>query len=183
MRLDEHSDIDAVRFEISTLVRQVWPDLPETASYPRLSTRHSESSSTRPFLVYTLNAPASPSYIWQYAENHIVPVVGRLPGVSKVELSGATPMEWTLDYDKELLAQLNVSVNDIQKALADRLEKEELGMCRVEEDGQESWIRVVLKTNESDEGFEPEKVNVQTSDGRIFSSPSLVHISRQEAAP
>ena len=183
VRLDEHSDIDAVRFEISTLVRQVWPDLPETASYPRLSTRHSESSSTRPFLVYTLNAPASPSYIWQYAENHIVPVVGRLPGVSKVELSGATPMEWTLDYDKELLAQLNVSVNDIQKALADRLEKEELGMCRVEEDGQESWIRVVLKTNESDEGFEPEKVNVQTSDGRIFSLPSLVHISRQEAAP
>ena len=66
VRLDKHADIDAVRFEISTLVRQMWPQLPETVSYPLVSARYSESRSSRPFMVYTLNAPAAPAYILQY---------------------------------------------------------------------------------------------------------------------
>ena len=183
VRLDKHADIDAVRFEISTLVRQMWPQLPETVSYPLVSARYSESRSSRPFMVYTLNAPAAPAYILQYAEDNIVPAVGRLLGVSKVELTGATPMEWTLNYDRERLSHLDVSVSDIQRALSGRVEKEELGICHLENNEEESWIRVVLMTDEPDSDFAPEAVKVQSSDGRIFPLSSLVRISRQEAEP
>ena len=36
LELDKHTNIDAARFEASTIVRQTWPDLPEELSYPIL---------------------------------------------------------------------------------------------------------------------------------------------------
>lgn len=32
--MDKHADIDAVRFEASTIVRQTWAELPDGVSYP-----------------------------------------------------------------------------------------------------------------------------------------------------
>ena len=37
LELDKHTNIDAARFEASTIVRQTWPDLPEELSYPILA--------------------------------------------------------------------------------------------------------------------------------------------------
>ena len=32
LELDKHADMDAVRFEVSTIIRQLWPQLPEGVS-------------------------------------------------------------------------------------------------------------------------------------------------------
>ena len=68
MELDKYADIDMTRFEVSTLVRQLWPQLPEGVSYPQISTRRSDDRSSRPFMTYTLNAPATPIVIQRYGE-------------------------------------------------------------------------------------------------------------------
>lgn len=93
IELDRHADIDAARFEVSTLIRQLWSQLPDGVSYPLISTQQSDDKASRPFMTYTLNAPATPIVIQKYGEERIKPMISALDGVYKVELSGATPME------------------------------------------------------------------------------------------
>ena len=93
LELDKHADMETARFEVSAIVRQAWSQLPEGVSYPQIRANRSNERASRPFITYTLNAPASPVLIQRYAEEHIKPVVGQLKGIYKVDLRGATPME------------------------------------------------------------------------------------------
>lgn len=90
-------DVEAVRFEASTIIRQTWPQLPEGVSYPTIHMKVPDENASRPFMSFTLNAPSTPILIQQYAEEHIKPRLANIPGIYKVELSGATPMEWRLN--------------------------------------------------------------------------------------
>lgn len=91
IELDKHADMDATRFEVSTLIRQLWSQLPDGVSYPTISAQRSDEQASRPFMTFTLNAPATPIVIQQYGEEKIKPLLAALKGVYKVELSGATP--------------------------------------------------------------------------------------------
>ena len=115
--LDKHTDVDAVRFEASTIIRQTWSELPDGVSYPVIQMKVPERDAQRPFLSFTLNAPSTPILIQQYAEEHIKPRLARLDGVYKVEINGATPMEWQLEYDSEQLRRLGVTIQDITQAV------------------------------------------------------------------
>ena len=59
-------------------------------------------------------------------------MLGQLKGIYKVDLTGATPMEWQLEYDNDQLSQLGISLSDIQMAIAGHYEKEFLGSCAME---------------------------------------------------
>ncbi len=139
LEMDKHTDMDATRFEVSIIIRQIWSQLPEGVSYPQIYTSRSNNNANRPFMTYTLNAPVTPILIQRYAEENIKPALGQLNGVYKVELTGAMPMEWRLEYDNVQLTNLGVSMNDIQSAIAGHYEKEFLGICSIEKEtgGQE----------------------------------------------
>lgn len=124
IELDKHADIDATRFEVSTLIRQIWSQLPDGVSYPQISTQRSDDQASRAFMTYTLNAPASPIEIQRYGEEKIKPALAQVKGIYKVELSGATPMEWRLIYDNGQLERLHVSVNSIRLAIQEYYDKE-----------------------------------------------------------
>ena len=131
--LDKHADIEVIRFEVSTIIRQVWPQLPEGVSYPSVSAHRAESEADRPFLTYTINAPANPIDIYKYADERIKPALATLKGVYKVDLSGATPMEWQLEYDSDQLKLLGISIDDVQRAISLNYEKEFLGIGLMEQ--------------------------------------------------
>ena len=122
--LDKHADVDAVRFEASTIIRQTWSQLPSGVSYPYIDMKVPDENASRPFLSFTLNAPSTPILIQQYAEEHIKPRLAQLQGIYKIDLSGATPMEWRLEYDSEQLRTLGVSISDIRQAIQLHYNKE-----------------------------------------------------------
>ena len=184
LELDKHADMDMVRFEVSTIIRQLWPQLPEGVSYPQIHARRSDEGASRPFITYTLNAPSTPILIQRYAEEYIKPVLGQLKGIYKVELTGATPMEWQLEYDNSQLEQLGVSLNDIQSAIRLNYEKEFMGICSIEKgpDGKE-WIRV-MRTSTGEEGeFTPADIRLTTRDGSMVSLDKLIKVKHVESAP
>ena len=88
--LDKHADVDAVRFEASTIIRQTWSQFPSGVSYPYIDMKVPDENASRPFLSFTLNAPSTPILIQQYAEEHIKPRLAQLQGIYKIDLSGAT---------------------------------------------------------------------------------------------
>ena len=131
LELDKHTNIDAARFEASTIVRQTWPDLPEELSYPILEMSRPDDKESRPFMSYTLNASATPIFIQRFAEDQIKPRLSSVQGIYRIDVSGATPMEWRLEYDSRQLRDLGITIEDIQSAISQYYKKEFLGTANM----------------------------------------------------
>ena len=181
IEIDKHSDTQLVRFEVSTVIRQIWSQLPDGVSYPQISTQHSDSQSARPFMTYTLNAPATPILIQNYGENFIKPALSAIKGIYKIELSGATPMEWRLVYDNAQLQRLGISVDDIEQAIQAYYDNEFLGICQTDAEGE--WIRLMHASADNGEGFDPSAIQVLTGGGEQIALDKLVTVTHTEEEP
>ena len=184
VELDKHADVDAVRFEASTVIRQTWPQLPDGVSYPTIRMRAPDENASRPFMSFTLNAPSTPILIQRYAEEHIKPRLASIPGIYKVELNGATPMEWRLEYDSEQLRLLGVTLSDISEAVQRHYRKEFLGTHNVDTgSGDREWIRLALVPGSNSAGFNPAAITVTAADGKLLRLDELVWAVRMEEEP
>ncbi len=179
--LSKHANPDMVRFEISTLIRQAWPSLPQGTSYPSISMAGSNDGTNYPFLRYTVNAPHSPSKIQEYINDNLKPVIAEVKGIDKVDVNGAGQMIYRLEYDYKQLQNLNISVYDIRSAIQSYLTNEFLGIGKVTDDNrQEQWIRVALKTENENRAFNPALIQVKNSAGTILYLNQLVKTTYEE---
>lgn len=184
IELDKYADIDAVRFEASTIIRQTWPQLPDGVSYPYIRMKRPDENASRPFMSFTLNAPSTPILIQQYADEHIKTRLAQIQGIYKIDLSGATPMEWVLEYDSEQLRRLGITLSDIQQAVSRYYLKEFLGTYNVESStGGKEWIRLALMPETKEEGFDASRIRVKSAEGKLISLDELVTVSHMEEAP
>lgn len=191
LELDKHTNVDAARFEASTIIRQTWPSLPDGLSYPLLEMSRPDDKEVRPFMSYTLNAAATPIFIQRFAEDQIKPRLSSIPGIYRIDVSGATPMEWRLEYDNRQLVTLGITIPDIQKAITQYYQKEFLGTGNVEtqlinsSEGKKNnqWIRLALTPESERNGFEPSLITVLNKDGKLIRLDQLLKVTRQEEAP
>ena len=126
--LDKQANTDAVRFEISTLMRQVWPELPAGVGYPQLTMNRPNQENERPLLSYTLNSLANPHLVQKFADDNIKPALSQIPGIYKIEIYGATPPEWVIEYDVEKLKDYGVSQQEIKQSINSGLGTEDMGV-------------------------------------------------------
>lgn len=182
--LDRHADVDIARFEASTIIRQTWSELPAGVSYPYIQMASPKQESQGSFIAFTINAPATPSLIQQYAEEHIKTRLAQLPGIYKINVSGATPMEWRLEYDYEQLRTLGVSTDEISQAVGLHYRKEFLGTYDIEQSASgKEWIRLVLMPQHNSREFDAGQIQVKVKDGRIICLDKLVKVVRMEEQP
>ena len=184
IELDKHADVDVVRFEASTIIRQTWSQLPGGISYPYIRMKLPDDKASRPFISFTLNAPASPAVIQRYAQEYIKPRLSGIKGIYKIDLSGATPMEWVLEYDSERLRGMGITISDIQQAIGRHFQKEFLGTCDVDAaSGGKEWIRLALVPRHDMEGLDVSAIQVKMINGKMIYLDELVTVSRMEEAP
>ena len=183
--LDKYADPELVRFEASTIIRQTWPELPDGVSYPYLSMKLPDENTSRPFMTFTINAPSTPILIQQYAEEHIKSKLAKLQGIYKIDVSGATPMEWMLEYDNEQLRTLGISLSEISQAVRDFYEKEFMGIYNIESaSGGKEWIRLLLVPKQkSEKAFDPTLIWIRSANGSMIRLDELVKVSYQEEKP
>lgn len=118
LEFDAGTDLAVARFETAMAIRRLWSSLPPNVSYPQIDVRQVNDDAAKPFMSFTINSSLSGQDIMRYAEENIRPVLSKLPGVAKVALSGTTPMEWEIVYDNVLASSLDITDNDISRALA-----------------------------------------------------------------
>jgi multidrug efflux pump subunit AcrB len=180
IELDKHVNIDAARFEVSTIIRQTWARLPQGVSYPSIYVSRSDDNAARPFLTYTVNAPATPVIIQQFAENSLKPKLAQIAGVNRINVSGAMPMEWRLEYDYKQLESLGITLSEIQEAVAHYLNREFLGMASVETAADKSqWMRIALVPRKSD-AFDPATIEIKNVEGKVVFLNQLVTVTHTE---
>lgn len=179
--LDRHSDLNTVRFDVSALIRQAWDDMPEGVSYPTIIPQAVEKESSRPFMTFTLNAPSNPAEIQAYGEDFLKPLLSQIPGISKVELTGAQPMEWQLYYDFDRLSALGLSASDIRDAISEHYNSEFIGMAKVVSVNGEEYIRLAIKPNEKFDDFIPSEIAIPLKSGNAIALDKLITVAHTES--
>jgi multidrug efflux pump subunit AcrB len=184
IELDKHADVDAVRFEASTIIRQTWSQLPAGVTYPYIQMRMSDSNASRPFMTFTLNAPSTSVLILQFAEEHIKTQLAQIAGIYRIDVSGATPMEWKLEYDSEQLRTLGITVSDIQQAIQQHYHRDFLGVVDMDTpSGGKQWIRLALMPAHGIESFNAGEIFVSSPKGKLVRLDQLVKVNRAEEQP
>ena len=128
---DKHTDIAHARYEASTLIRQVWSELPEGTTYPQIHVGHTEEQATGPFLTYTIHSQSSAAEIEHYVDEHIRPQLASIKGISSIELSGVHPMEWQLTYNQTQLQHLGITPEQLRADIAAQHETEVIGGVKI----------------------------------------------------
>jgi len=183
LQFDKNADMDAMRFEVASKVREIYPRLPDRVSYPVISS-YSSASEEKTLLTYTLNAPASPRLIQKYAEESIKPKLSQIPGLYRIQVYGAMPMEWELEYDEEKLHQIGLSRMDIGSALGSYFHKGVIGMGFEREgfSGVESPKSITIQTLTSDDASW-QNIPVAMIHGRLLKISDLCKIRYVEQEP
>lgn len=168
MRFDKHTDIDVVRFEVSTIIRQAWPEMPEGVSFPSIYVDSSDDESQRPFLVYTINSVSSSLEIQQKAEDVFKTGFSDIGGVSAVDIYGAEPMQWRLTYDMDKLQHLGITEQNISDAIGRYRYSNAAG-------------QYIIKTEANDTIFNPAGIYVTLPDSSLIGLDHLISIGYVEA--
>jgi multidrug efflux pump subunit AcrB len=183
MNFGKNTDIDDIRFEISTIIRQTYPALPQGSSYPQIYIQKVDKNSDRPLLLYTINANASPFLIQQYAENKIKPLISSVKGVSSINVYGATPMEWTMEYDANVLKEYSITISDIQSALNGYLYTGNAGLGYELIPGKGMSVIHVIINNHSRVNINFNDIPVKKQGNRIVYLKDIVTIKHVEQQP
>ena len=179
LTLKKGSDMGAVRFEISSLIRQIVAKLPQGVSYPSLSL---SAAGYRPesMLVYTFNANMTPVEIQGYVERFIVTKLSRIQGVNSVNLSGANPFYYEVAYDFEKMRVYGVTAYDIQEALQQRYGSDRVvGSISADNGSQQMVVRLESGGQTSD--FD--NIFIKAINGRQIHLRDIAQIAYKEQLP
>jgi len=118
LTLKEDVNVSAVRFEISSLLKQVAGKLPEGVSYPQLSGGNIvNESSAKPvsvnLLTYRINADMEGDQIREYIEFTLVPVLSAYEDVKEVSVSGGSNKYIEVVYDPAVLSNYGLTASAI----------------------------------------------------------------------
>ena len=127
LEFSEYVDIDAMRFEVSTTIRQLYKKLPKQASYPTITVNKPNDDEQNTFLSYSINAQTTPSQIQEVVKTLIEPDMTSISGIDRIEVYGAEPIEYVLKYDFNALNSLHISKGDIITAIQNYFSFKSLG--------------------------------------------------------
>ena len=182
LTLKKGTNIGAVRFEISSLIRQIYPKLPEGVSYPSISLS-AEGYRPQSMLVYTFNANMTPLEIQRYVERYILTKLSRIQGINNTNLSGANPFYYEVAFDSNKMRVYGISTSDIQSALQLRYGTNRVaGSVTVEEDPG-SRERMVVRLESGGQTTDLENLYIKTVNGREFYLGELARVNYKEELP
>lgn len=118
IELKEGVNISAVRFEISSLLKQIYKKLPEKVSYPSLTggdigNSLSSKPATKNLLSYRINADMDGEQIKEYIEHNVKPILSTFEEVKDVSVSGGVTKYMEIAYDPLVLLNYGLTASVI----------------------------------------------------------------------
>ena len=171
IELKENASVSAVRFEISSLLKQVAGKLPEGAGYPSLSGGDVGSGmkqNSRQVLSYIINADMDPANIQDYVERNIKPYLTQIDYVREVAVSGAPPTYLDIEYDPAELQRYGLEPNIITSGLQNFLGQRSIvgDIDKIDRNGNKERITLLLETEPL--GSDIGKTPLTTIEGKII---------------
>lgn len=178
--LDKWTDPAAFRFEATTVLRQLYPQLPATASYPIVYlNRPPESNAFGSDIVgYTLGGPSTTAGIGAVAEQRVRPVLAEIKGIHRVDITGVRPSRVAIALDLMRLRQFGSSMADFQQQLQAGLMMNGLGVVRWGGGNADLAIDRCIAHIDDLNGFP-----IRGRDGRMFYVRDVATVEVQPVSP
>lgn len=175
LEFNKYTDIDIARFEVATIIRQLYSKFPDRVSYPQLSVNKPDDDTERAFLSYSIHAKQTSFEIQKTVKNIIEPQIGAIEGVNKSTVFGAQPKEYVISYKKKILKQLTIDKETIIGAIQQYYANVTLG----EVSYNSQYITLAVSNTQDLEWHIP----IKKIDGRIFYVDDITEINEvaQEA--
>jgi multidrug efflux pump subunit AcrB len=184
LQMDKEADMDAVRFEVSTLIRQVYPSLPQSLSYPliRVNRPNDEEDKAETLINFTFNGPGSNSEIGNYARENILPVLSDIEGVYSVNIYGANRPRTDLIYNRGVLDYIGLTIREIANQVREYYRNTNMGQVREKNFNNENTYIPVTFRGWGANYFDPEKIIIKHNE-RLFRLSELVTVKKHEENP
>lgn len=116
---DKKSDIELKKFEISALIRQLYPQLDQRVSYP-IVTQSAEARSDfkTPILTYSINGPFASFEIKKITEDVLKPAITKYSEVEEVTVRGANELEVFVSFDIQKMQAFRISKLELNQKIS-----------------------------------------------------------------
>ncbi len=178
VQIDPKSSVDLLRFELSTKIRQIYPDWPLGATYPVLELNSPmEDSEERPVLIYSLSGRDNPFELSNFAEKTLGPALAMENGLDYFSVTGGNQLEWLITYDQSRLEVLGLTTDLLISKLRQAFQREGLGIAQV---GQRSFA---VNLVDGDENQRWPSISLQKSGSRMIRLGDVAVVQLREQAP
>lgn len=153
VQLKDGADVSAIRFEISSILRQTYGKLPNGVEFPEISggeVAAGENGNSRILLLtYTVNAGMREDAMKSVIESMVARPLKETDGVTDVEVTGTTGSYIDITYNPYKLAAIGMTAQDMADGIANYIGKDEnVGtVLRPVSDGSRERITVRLNTS------------------------------------
>jgi multidrug efflux pump subunit AcrB len=148
LETDKSADLDQLRFEVATLVRQLYPQLPKEVSYPIINLNSpDQETQQKPLMSLQFNGQVSMSDLKVYADEQLKSKLSQIEGIYNVNIYGGNKQEWVLTYDRSQLENLQITESEIITTLKNQYRQSSLGLTR---NGEGQQMNVVLSPKVED---------------------------------
>lgn len=173
--IGRNDDIEAVRFEVASKIRNIYPSLPDGCSYPSISLS-AMGERSRTAISWNIKSSLPPQQIARWVEEYAMYPLSTVEGVNSVSFSGDTRYELVVTFDAEKAESAGITAARISSAISEHYASAMIGMAR----SGGNIFSVQLRNRSSDD---PAEIPVAKTGDRIVRLGDIAEMRYQEALP
>jgi multidrug efflux pump subunit AcrB len=178
LNLDDEVNAQMVRFEVLSLIREVYPELPNEVTFPRLTQAGANTEDQVQLLTYTINGNVDSYILYKYLNNNIQPKLAQIDGVQKITTYGSTPYQWEIRYYSNRLREFDISKAEIKKAINNYYSQTDLGFGMYSDaSNTDELILMTALKGEDKNGANLAKIPIKKVSDRIIYLGEIAHIT------
>jgi multidrug efflux pump subunit AcrB len=143
LEYNRNVDIELERFNLSTIIRQVYSNLPEEVSYPKISYQRPEDNDVR-LLSYSILSIDESSDTKNFIDKILTPKITRNEGVSSIEFEGVPSYFYQIEYDLAKIKTLKLTENEIETSIKNELYDTQIGKLLSNESNKNEELLISL---------------------------------------
>ncbi|RAJ77353.1 multidrug efflux pump subunit AcrB [Chitinophaga dinghuensis] len=147
---EEGCPIFRARTELAQIIRQLYPALPKTCSYPIIHIQSEDDTNDQSLLVITVCSKQPVAGICRLLKATVIPALTGIKGISRVNISPESNLKWKLYYRPEQLQSAGISPAILASRFQEHRFAADLGYPGMGDNWDTSTAPVKLTSAEND---------------------------------
>lgn len=178
LRFDKETDMEYKKFEVASLIRQVYPSMDRKVSYPIVEQSAQRNVNEKsPILTFSINGPFASFEIKKVTEDILKSALNRIQEIEEIEVRGANNLNLFITYDIKKLQALNFSRSSLTSKINNAFGIQYPGLV-LNTSGESLFLRVDRSLTSMEQ---LENLHVGTHGGKDLYLKDLAAISIEEA--
>lgn len=177
---DKKSDMEMKKFEVSSIIRQVYPQLDPLVGYPLVyQSGEQRDEEKSPILTYSVNGPFASFEIKKITEDVLKPALTKFEEVEEVTVSGANDLQVYITFNIQKLQAYGISGSQLRNSINQAFGRNYPGSV-INSKGETLFVQVDRSLKELDQ---LENLRVHQVDGKDVYLRDVAKLTLEESEP